>query len=324
MLGTMSFLKMNRGLHSSSVVLARTRFTKPKPPPPKRENVRLPTQRTHHSKHLRITPPIPPTINNIECSDTHPLWQFFSEKRFIRSVEDLDLTSRSWSIPELRRKSFEDLHSLWYTCLKERNILSREIHLIRGSLGTDVDTFDAISERIRETMWRIRHVLSERDLAFKKAKVDFESSKLEFIKEFEESFLNEESAIDDEEIWEQLKRFQLSIFGINEVIEENTVDRPFVDGLKVIANIKLKKFSQFDEEIKTYLENFTEISDAGEAFVLFTAENELDSMKEACKIVNELRENETKISRYDELETITDYVKQLGMVQNENEAAPDN
>ena len=33
---------------------------------------------------------------------------------------------RCWTVEELRHKSWEDLHSLWYICCKERNRLATE------------------------------------------------------------------------------------------------------------------------------------------------------------------------------------------------------
>ena len=33
---------------------------------------------------------------------------------------------RGWTFPELRHKSWEDIHSLWWKCCKERNRLATE------------------------------------------------------------------------------------------------------------------------------------------------------------------------------------------------------
>ena len=35
---------------------------------------------------------------------------------------------RPWTVEELRNKSWEDLHSLWYICCKERNRIATESH----------------------------------------------------------------------------------------------------------------------------------------------------------------------------------------------------
>lgn len=36
------------------------------------------------------------------------------------------ILGRPWTAEELRRKSFEDLHVLWYKCLLEKNIIATE------------------------------------------------------------------------------------------------------------------------------------------------------------------------------------------------------
>lgn len=310
-----------RSLHTTVNLLARTRYTKPKPKPEPRSNVRLPTQRTHHDKNLKITEPIPPIVSNLSCPDDHPLWQFFSDKKYMRKPDELDTLSRPWSIAELRRKSFDDLHSLWYTCLKERNILARENHLLKNDMESRQDIFEQVSENIRTTMWRIRHTLSERDWAFRLANDDFENHKEEFIKEFEKEFLEAPSTEDDES-FEMLTRFQRAIFGISEFIDENKVDRTFIDGIKYISTLKLKKFMTRNDEIKSFLEESGNvITDAGESFVLFTTENNETAVKEGCAVVRELREKDAHVSRYEEIETITEYVNQLSSAQVQNPSA---
>lgn len=311
-----------RGLQTTARLEARTRYTKPKPKPKPREKVNLPSQRTHHDNNLRINAPIPPAVGNLNCPDDHPLWQFFADKKFMRSPEELDTTSRSWSIPELRRKSFEDLHSLWYTCLKERNILARENHLLKNAAGGQQSYYEDLADKVRTTMWRIRHVVSERDWAFKIAKEDFSSHKEAFIAEFEKEFL-EVPKEEDADAFEMLSRFQQSIFGINEFLDENVVDRTFVDGLKYIATLKIRKFASRDTSIEQFLNETPSqsIADAGEAFVIFTAENNLSDMKEACDAVKDLRQSGNKVSKYEELKIVSQYIKQLAKAQLEKATA---
>ncbi|CAL9729209.1 large ribosomal subunit protein uL29m [Monosporozyma unispora] len=300
-----------RPFHHFSSVLARTKYS---PPRVAKEKVpKPPLFPLKPTPGLKVAEAIPPTRHNIECPETHPLWQFFHDKQFIRPTEQLDTTSRSWSIPELRRKSFNDLHSLWYNCLRERNKLAREIHLIRAGLHTEGDHFVAVDERVRTTMWRIRHVLSERDHAFTRAFMD-SADREDLIQSFSKEFM--ESTNDSEEHWEQLKRFQWAVYGINETIEDNTViDETFVEGLKCVANLKLQKLSTKDDQVKDWYETKwgnQPLTDIAQCFVIFSCENDVKATLEACSVVEDLRSDPTRlIPKENEVTTVKSYINQL-------------
>lgn len=52
----------------------------------------------------------------------HGLWDFFySKDKPLNTPQEDAAHGRSWKVEELRRKSWEDLHSLWWVCVKERN-----------------------------------------------------------------------------------------------------------------------------------------------------------------------------------------------------------
>lgn len=44
----------------------------------------------------------------------------------MNTPEEDALHGRPWCVEELRAKSWEDLHSLWWVCCKERNRLATE------------------------------------------------------------------------------------------------------------------------------------------------------------------------------------------------------
>jgi len=60
--------------------------------------------------------------SKVKVRDDHGLWDFFmKDKKGMASPEKMVEHGRAWTVAELRYKSFEDLHCLWWVCLKERN-----------------------------------------------------------------------------------------------------------------------------------------------------------------------------------------------------------
>ena len=76
-------------------------------------------------------------------------------------------SGRAWSSTELRSKSFEDLHKLWFVCLKEQNRV-----LSQREEGRRFDIYFPSTTRLRQTKLTMRHiklVLWERRIAWMQA-----------------------------------------------------------------------------------------------------------------------------------------------------------
>ena len=58
----------------------------------------------------------------VKVADDHGLWGFFNAARDpLLTPEDLHAHGRGWSVQELRLKGWDDLHRLWWVCVKEVN-----------------------------------------------------------------------------------------------------------------------------------------------------------------------------------------------------------
>lgn len=77
-----------------------------------------------------------------------------------RQTRMQETVGRQWSAKELRRKSYEDLHGLWYVLYKERNMLLTEQQLSRRRqlIFPQPERF----KKVQKSMGAIRQVLGER------------------------------------------------------------------------------------------------------------------------------------------------------------------
>lgn len=81
----------------------------------------------------------PALLPKIETDPRHGLWGFFAsneEGKHLKTIDELNDHGRSWDMEELRQKSWEDLHALWWKCTLERNSLeTQRLERIRIDIG---------------------------------------------------------------------------------------------------------------------------------------------------------------------------------------------
>ena len=71
----------------------------------------------------------PSKRSRVEVDEDHGLWDFFHSKEKPMNTPEEDFEhGRPWCVEELRGKSWEDLHALWWICCKERNRIATEAY----------------------------------------------------------------------------------------------------------------------------------------------------------------------------------------------------
>lgn len=92
----------------------------------------------------------------------NPLEEFFEPDR--SKDEEKPVTyGRGWKASELRLKSWNDLHKLWYVLLKEKNMLMTQRQMLNAQ-NLRFPNPERI-QKVRKSMCRLKHVLTERAIA---------------------------------------------------------------------------------------------------------------------------------------------------------------
>ncbi|PYH87733.1 54S ribosomal protein L4, mitochondrial [Aspergillus ellipticus CBS 707.79] len=123
------------------------------------------------SKYELPTPVSPDAIGKRDPNPDHGLWGFFPKDKTALSTPAYDVAhGRPWSIQELREKSWDDLHALWWVCIKERNrIATSDLERTRLRAGYGEWESGERNRVIRVTQNGIKHVLRERWYAWEDA-----------------------------------------------------------------------------------------------------------------------------------------------------------
>ncbi|KAF7185969.1 54S ribosomal protein L4, mitochondrial [Pseudocercospora fuligena] len=115
----------------------------------------------------------PARRSQVEVDENHGLWEFFpSDRKSMATPEEMNSHGRSWTVEELRVKDWDDLHRLWWACLKERNRLLTYANE-RKRVGNMYGAYES-GERdkaIKRTMKSIKYVLTERWYSWENARV---------------------------------------------------------------------------------------------------------------------------------------------------------
>ncbi|KAK3987813.1 mitochondrial 39-S ribosomal protein L47 (MRP-L47)-domain-containing protein [Cladorrhinum sp. PSN332] len=120
--------------------------------------------------------PLPKPVSRAELpeivtDENHGLWDFFRDRNAVAASPEEDAKhGRGWTVEELRHKSWDDLHRLWWVCVKERNrIATANWEREKNKLGFGEAESAARDKEVKLTMRNIKHCLTERFYAWEDA-----------------------------------------------------------------------------------------------------------------------------------------------------------
>ena len=92
----------------------------------------------------------PQRRSTVQVDEDHGLWEFFHTSRTpLQNPEQLHAHGRGWTVQELRSKSWDDLHRLWWMCVKDVNrCMTTEAERIRLDAGYGQYEFEARLEEV--------------------------------------------------------------------------------------------------------------------------------------------------------------------------------
>ncbi|KAG5983769.1 hypothetical protein E4U55_007234 [Claviceps digitariae] len=185
----------------------------------------------------------------IPVDKSHGLWGFFPEPgKAIWTPKETEEHGRAWTVEELRKKSWEDLHALWWVCCKERNMLSTSmVVLVKDKLGFGDSELEARDQEVRKTMRAIKHALTERyytwqdavDVAMTDPEIDMhaENGKIYQSKAYEEEIGIQESMSKESATEESVA--EKGVTGEN--VTEGSVDEKSMDEKSVTEKVVAEK-----------------------------------------------------------------------------------
>lgn len=252
------------------------------------------------SPNITLRKPILPTIDNLKVRDDHPLWEFFHNKQFVRAAEYLEVQGRSWTVQDLRKKSFEDLHALWYVCLKEMNKIGREKVIYEDIGSAKIQQCMELEDKVKNSMLSIRQVLTERESGLANAKSEFGVVGEEYLNEFKQKYLESEN-VETDEWFDKLERLQYAIFGINSTYESVTIDVQFLTGIRYVSSLYFEKFNATESGVDS-------LRDIVEVYKVFENGSTAEGFKTAIESIVEYRESDLVIPPSKEILVIQNLV----------------